>query len=354
MLSKHSSIYIYSIYRSIVCHAPSSRIMSTFGEGRYQSCLTILFIVGVIPFNIKSLTCTWPTFLYPSILFFFVSLLVGLISYQTFFSLSVAHMLRDTYNISTYIQSTTVIFVYYLCMIIGVLKRRQHCDLLNSLAEFDRNSIPSLRNRHSSMSSANYELIIMTVTIVGMVTFFYVSLRYSLNVGLMLVFQVCYKFEILTIMLMSLHMRNVAAMLTERFHRIAIDIGHWLPDVTDAKHQRLTKSQQSNHYHKYEYALDLFDTLTHVTEQFNKAFGIQLILGVAFYFTLITVNVYYFVLSYLERGVNVLRLVYFVLNTLPYIAIAFHLVAPLDQLAEKVRYSICFVSLMRKKSLLYR
>lgn len=335
-------------------HHQHRSIMYTFES--YNPCLTILFVVGVIPFNIKTIECTLTTAVYPIALFFVVSSIIGLISFHSFFALGVTHVLRDTYSISTYIQSTAVIFVYYLCIIMGVRKRQQHCNLLSSLIDFDRNYFDRLhgriRNNNNHITStrhSHYEFTIMTATIVGMVSFFYVSLRYSLNFGWILIFHIFYKWEIVTIMLMSLHMRNMAEMMTARFDRIAIDIAEYLLDDGHGKigkRKRFPVIDSNVVASKFEIALDLLDTLLCVQKNFSSAFGIQLILGVSFYFVSITVNVYYFALSILERGFSWPGCVYFCLNTVPYIGIAIYMVAPLDKLADKVRRSIRVVVIL--------
>lgn len=306
-----------------------------------KSIVTFLFYIGLCPFTLTKSTnipkCTLTTLSYTCIMLTF-SIITGwyTVYYAYFINRTASDLFEDTQKITRMVQRILTIFVYYAIIILAMTNRQYHVDFLKRFIAIDnriQKTVLLFNQTALTYPNLNYKETILIVFCYFILNSCGILWRDNVTLSL-IIFSILFSFEIATVMLTVIYIRNLCLMIINCFIVICVI---------------LRKLLESNlllkpNYQKILETFTIIEQLLELKFNFNKLISIQLTCIATYDIVAITIASFSGCREFMHRGFQIRFFYHIFMSIITHIVKNCLLISAMNRLGLQVLY--------RKKCLL--
>lgn len=310
----------------------------------FKPLFRFLFIFGLSPISVNKSNTKVITNYYHIIyvLLIYVSFLsvFQFSSYYGYFQYEFSKVFHNTVTLSGFVRVTLSINMYQLMLIFIILRRNFTEQFFNLLQSFDNKLYIKMYSVIDNKKCYHQNVIEHTIIIfIFIITelFAYKQNYFASNIY-ELIFHYCFTWMQISFTILITHIKNCGKMLILRFlclrKRLQIE---FYSDVLLKNNSNVTLTSTIKNI---EIIMDLITDLWNIKNIMNNAFGFILLLNTTTDLVLISIGVYYFLITVLQQTTIIstfYNIFWFSLYLFPSIIKEFNLIPTLHTLSKQVK-----------------
>lgn len=302
--------------------------------------VTFLFYFGLCPFTLPKSTnipkCTSATLSYTCIMLTLCIIIGWYTSYYAYFiNRTASDLFEGTQKITRMVQRVLTIFVYYAIILLSIINRQYHVNFLKRFIAIDNclhGKFLLFKNENARRyPNLNYKLTIIILFCYFVINSLGILWRDNITISL-IIFSVIFAFEIVTVMLTVIYIRNICLLIINCFRVTGVI---------------LRKLFDTNLLIKYNYQklLELFTVIEQLLElksNFNKLISKQLTCIATYDIVAITIASFSGCREFNHRGFKFRFFYHLVVSIVSHIVKNFLLISAMNRLGLQVLFACCW------------